>query len=83
MTIPSLERMIYQHPQSDIYQIVLEGCLGSQWSDWFDGFTLSLDERGQSWLVGQVTDQAALHGLLNKIRDLGIPLISINRLDQG
>jgi hypothetical protein len=69
--------------QFDIYQIVLRGQLSSQWSDWFDGFSLILDERGQTILVGPVTDQAALHGLLKKIRDLGLPLISVNRLDSG
>jgi hypothetical protein len=67
----------------DIYQIILEGHLSSQWSDWFEGFTITLDERGQTILVGPVIDQPALHGLLKKIRDLGIPLISVNRLDPG
>jgi hypothetical protein len=67
----------------DIYQITLQGHLSSQWSDWFEGFKITLDERGQTILVGPVMDQAALHGLLKKIRDLGIPLISINRLDPG
>jgi hypothetical protein len=67
----------------DIYQIVLQGHLCGQWSDWFDGFILTLDERGQTIMVGPVTDQAALHGLLKKIRDLGLPLISVNRLDPG
>lgn len=69
--------------QPDIYQIVLQGQLSSQWSDWFDSFTLVQDEHGQTILVGRVTDQAALHGLLKKIRDLGLPLISVNRLDPG
>lgn len=64
-----------------IYQIILQGHLSDQWSDWFEGFTITLDERGRTILVGPVTDQAALHGLLKKIRDLGTPLISINRLD--
>jgi hypothetical protein len=64
-----------------IYQIILQGHLSSQWSDWFEGFTITLDERGRTILVGPVTDQAALHGLLKKIRDLGTPLISVNRLD--
>jgi hypothetical protein len=64
-----------------IYQIVLQGHLSSQWSDWFEGFTITLDERGRTILVGPVKDQAALHGLLKKIRDLGIPLISVNRLN--
>jgi hypothetical protein len=65
----------------DTYQIILQGHLSSQWSDWFEGFTITLDERGQTILVGPVIDQPALHGLLKKIRDLGIPLISVNRLD--
>ena len=64
-----------------IYQIILQGQFSSQWSDWFEGFTITLDARGQTILVGQVTDQAALHGLLKKIRDLGVPLISVRRLD--
>lgn len=67
--------------QHDVYQIVLQGHLGTQWSDWFPGFTFTLDERGHTILVGPVTDQSALHGLLKKIRDLGIPLISVNRLE--
>jgi hypothetical protein len=67
----------------EIYQIILQGQLSSQWSDWFDGFTITLDERGQTILTGPVIDQAALHGVLKKIRDLGIPLISVNRLDPG
>ena len=67
----------------DIYQIALQGHLSDQWSDWFDGFTITLDERGQTILTGPVIDQAALHGLLKKVRDLGLPLISVNRLDPG
>ena len=72
------------NPTSDrpaIYQIILQGHLSDQWSDWFEGFTITLDERGWTILVGPVTDQAALHGLLKKIRDLGVPLISVRRLD--
>lgn len=80
---------MHEHPtkkefdQPDLYQIVLQGHLSSQWSDWFDSFTITLDEYGQTILMGPVDDQAALHGLLKKIRDLGIPLISVNRLDPG
>jgi hypothetical protein len=75
-----------RHPKRDsgrpdIYQIVLQGHLSRQWSDWFDEFTITLDERGQTILVGPVIDQAALHGVLKKICNLGIPLISVNRLD--
>jgi hypothetical protein len=64
-----------------IYQIGLQGHLSSQWSDWFDGFTITLDQHGQTILVGLVMDQAALYGVLKRIRDLGIPLISLCRLD--
>jgi hypothetical protein len=67
----------------EVYQIVIQGHLSDQWSDWFDGFTITLDERGQTILVGPVIDQAALHGVLKKIRDLGIVLISVNRLHPG
>jgi len=67
----------------DIYEIVLQGHLSSQWSSWFDGFTITLDQHGWTILVGPVVDQAALHGMLKKIRDLGITLISVNRLDPG
>ena len=67
----------------DSYEIILQGHLSSQWSSWFDGFTITLDPGGRTILVGPVIDQAALHGVLKKIRDLGIPLISVNRLDPG
>ncbi len=67
----------------DIYEIVLQGHLSIQWSSWFDGFTITLDQRGWTILVGPVVDQAALHGVLKKIRDLGITLISVNRIYPG
>lgn len=69
--------------QPDLYQIVLQGHLSRQRADWFDGLTITLDPQGQTILTGPVVDQAALHGLLKKIRDLGLPLVSINRLDPG
>ncbi len=64
-----------------LYQIILQGHLSSQWSDWFDGFSITLEPNGQTVLVGPVTDQAALYGLLKKVHDLGILLISVNRLE--
>ena len=67
--------------QSDLYQIVIQGHLSRQRAEWFDGLTITLGSRGQTILTGSVIDQAALHGLLKKIRDLGLPLVSINRLD--
>ena len=63
-----------------IYQIRLEGCLSGQWSYWFYGLVVTLEESGNTLLTGSVKDQAALHGLLKKVRDLGIPLISVNRI---
>jgi hypothetical protein len=64
-------------PHPAIYRIRIQGQLDSQWADWFDEMTISLDEDGNTLLTGQVIDQAALHGLLKKIRDLGLTLISI------
>jgi len=67
--------------QHVVYQIRLKGHLGPQWTDWFGGLTITLQEDGDTLLTGQVIDQAALHGLLKKIRDVGMPLISINRVE--
>jgi hypothetical protein len=69
--------------QTMVYQIRLQGHLGSQWTDWFDGLTIALEEDGDTLLTGPVADQAALHGLLKKVRDLGIPLISIVPSEPG
>lgn len=66
--------------QSMIYQIRLKGCLTSQWSEWFGGMTVTLEDSGDTLLTGSVEDQAALHGLLKQVRDLGMPLISVNRI---
>ena len=64
-----------------VYQIRLKGHLGFQWTDWFEGLTITLEEDGNTLLTGPVVDQAALHGLLKKVRDLGMPLVSVNRVD--
>ena len=66
--------------QTMIYQIRIKGHLGSQWIDWFEGLTITLEEDGDTLLTLPVVDQAALHGLLKKIRDLGMPLLSVNRV---
>lgn len=63
------------------YQIRLKGQLGNQWTDWFEGLTITLEEDGHTLLSGPVVDQAALYGLLKKVRDLGLPLIAINPLE--
>ncbi len=67
-------------PEPLIYQIRLEGQLGYEWADWFDGLTITLEEGDDTLLTGPVVDQAALHGVLKRIRDLGLPLVSVNRV---
>jgi hypothetical protein len=71
--------------QPKLCQIRIQGHLGQQWTDWFEGLTITLEANGDTLLTGPVVDQAALHGLLKKVRDLGLPLISVNRVqrDQG
>jgi hypothetical protein len=64
-----------------LYQIRLKGHLTTQWADWFDGLEISLEDNGDTLLTGSVIDQAALHGLLKKVRDIGIPLISVHRIE--
>ena len=64
-----------------IYQIKIKGNLDSKWSDWFDGFTIIPQADDETLLTGPVADQADLHGLLAKIRDLGLPLLSVKRVE--
>jgi hypothetical protein len=66
-----------------VYEIRVQGHLGLQWTDWFGGLTITLEDNGDTRLTGPVVDQAALHGLLKKVRDLGMPLISVNRVEPG
>ena len=66
-----------------VYQIRIGGHLGDQWADSFGDMTLSREENGNTLLTGPVVDQAALFGLLKKVRDLGLPLVSINRVESG
>ena len=63
--------------------IRLKGQLGREWSDWFGGLTITLEENGTTLLTGPVSDQAALYGLLKKVRDLGMPLVAVCPLEHG
>jgi hypothetical protein len=63
------------------YQIRVRGVLDGGWSVWFDGLQVSSDERGHTTITGPVVDQAALHGLLTKVRDLGLELLEVRRTD--
>ena len=68
-----------------IYQIRIKGHLGREWANWFEGLTIALEDNGDTLLTGLIVDQAALYGLLKKLRDLGMSLLSVNRVhsDQG
>jgi hypothetical protein len=67
------------HPM--VYRIRLGEQLGSQWTDWFEDLTITQAENGETLLTGPVVDQAALHGLLRKVRDLGLSLVSVVRIE--
>ncbi len=64
------------------YEIRLKGQLNARWADWFDGMTITLDNNGDTLLSGPVVDQAALHGLLKKVRDVGMTLLTVNSAKQ-
>jgi len=68
-----------------VYQIRIKGHLGHHWADWFEGLTLTALDNGDTLLTGPVADQAALYGLLRKVRDVAMPLLSVVRvtLDQA
>ena len=72
-----------KHNQRQRYEIRLKGQLDDRWADWFEGLTVTLNEDGDTLLTGVVIDQAALHGLLKKVRDLGMPLVSVGPLEPG
>jgi hypothetical protein len=77
-----------RNPKADlseplVYQIRIKGHLGPQWTEWFEGMAVTREENGDTLLTGPVVDQAALHGLLKKVRDLGLPLLSVIRVETG
>ena len=69
------------HHEPGLYEIRLKGHLDAKWADWFDGMTITRADNGETLLSGPVVDQAALHGVLRKVRDLGLPLVSVNQID--
>jgi hypothetical protein len=73
--------MASEHERLEVYRITVKGHLDSEWSDWFDGLTITLVDNGETILSGPVVDQTALHGVLIKIRDLGLPLLRLSRIE--
>ena len=71
------------HDEPGLYEIRLKGHLDSKWAAWFEDLTITLEDNGDTLLTGPVIDQAALHGLLKKVRDLGMPLVSVSPLEHG
>lgn len=79
-TEPSNRRPAADHTPVQQYQIRVRGHLGSRWAAWFDGLSLTTDGDGTTVIRGPVVDQAALHGLLQKLRDVGVPLVALSEL---
>jgi hypothetical protein len=70
-------------PEAGRYEVRLKGHLDARWAAWFDGLTLTNQNDGTTVIGGEVADQAALHGLLQRVRDTGLPLVSVTRLEPG
>lgn len=70
-----------EEAQPMIYQIRIKGHLDRKWADWFSGLSITLQASGETLLTGPVLDQAALHGLLRKVRDVGLPLVAVIRIE--
>lgn len=68
-------------PIPPVYQIRIKGHLRREWSEWFDGLTITLEDNGDTLITGPVIDQAALYGLLRKVRDFGLPLLSVSQVE--
>ncbi len=71
------------HDESGLYEIRIKGHLNNRYTAWFEGLTITLEDNGDTLLTGPVVDQAALHGLLKKVRDWGLPLVSVRPLERG
>jgi len=70
-----------QNSNAKVFEIRLKGHLEARWEQWFDGLTITLEENGNTLLSGPLADQAALHGILKKVRDLGLILLSVNSVE--
>ena len=79
--MPTKDNLETEPGQPAVYQVRIRGHLSGQWQDWFGGLAITLDDNGETLLTGPVVDQAALHGLLRRVRDLGMPLISVAQVD--
>jgi len=79
--MPGVQKSERDPDQLKIFQIRIQGHLSQQWTDWFEGLTITLEEDGNTLLSGPVVDQSALHGILKKIRDLETPLLSVDSAD--
>jgi len=75
------DRTTEEYDEPSLYEIRIKGYLDNRWADWFDGLTITREDNGETRLIGPVTDQAALHGLLKKIRDLGLPLVAVIQVE--
>jgi hypothetical protein len=71
----------HEFDEQGVYRIRVKGNLDQKWSDWFDGFTITPQSNGETWLTGPVADQAGLHGVLAKIRDLGLPILLVKQVE--
>jgi len=71
------------HKECGVYEIRIRGHLNHRWAGWFEGMTITLEENETTLLTGPLVDQAALHGLLKKVRDSGMPLVSVNPVEHG
>jgi hypothetical protein len=72
-----------EHDDTGLYEIRIKGHLDHRWAAWFEGLTITLEDNGDSLLTGLIVDQAALHGVLKRVRDLGMPLLAVNRVEPG
>jgi hypothetical protein len=81
--MPNHRNSEFQPSEPIDYQIRIKGHLGAQWTDWFGGLDISLEDNGDTLLTGPVLDQAALHALLRRVRDVGMPLVSVRTMKES